>query len=149
MKRYSIVFTSLSTTSGLSFKGFAFESLLAVPKESRCSLLRTPTFFDRCGTRAYPVSATGGGKARAPTSSARRSHNPKESLVPTRNQKSRRRCASPAFLATAFNFDTMQRYPNERCKLIFPVFISCLTIFGCLTIATFELTRTTTLFDTK
>ena len=37
-------------------------------------------------------------------------------------------------MATAFNFDTMQRYPNERCNLIFPVFISCLTIFGCLTI---------------
>ena len=77
MKRYSIVFTSLPTTSGLSFKGFAFESLLAVPKESRCSLLRTPTFFDRCGTSTFPVSATGGGKARAPTSFARRSHNPK------------------------------------------------------------------------
>ena len=53
------------------------------------------------------------------------------------------------FLATAFNFDTMQRHPNERCILIFPVFISCLTIFGCLTIATFEPTRTTTIFDTK
>ena len=52
-------------------------------------------------------------------------------------------------LATAFNFDTMQRYPNERCILIFPVFISRLTIFGCLTIATFEPTRTTTIFDTK
>ena len=33
--------------------------------------------------------------------------------------------------------------------MIFPVFISCLTIFGCLTIATFEPTRTTTIFDTK
>ena len=54
-----------------------------------------------------------------------------------------------AMLATAFNFDTMQRYPNERCNLIFPVFISRLTIFGYLTIATFEPTRTTTIFDTK
>ena len=43
----------------------------------------------------------------------------------------------------------MQRNLNERCILIFPVFISCLTIFGCLTIATFEPTRTTTIFDTK
>ena len=54
-----------------------------------------------------------------------------------------------ALLATAFNFDTMQRYPNERCNLIFPVFISCLTIFSCLTIATFEPTGTTIIFDTK
>ena len=52
-------------------------------------------------------------------------------------------------MATAFNFDTMQRYPNERCNLIFPVFISCLTIFGYLTIAVFETCLTTTIFDTK
>ena len=52
-------------------------------------------------------------------------------------------------LATAFNFDTMQRYPNKRCKLIFPVFISCLTIFDYLKIAIFKRTRTTSIFDTK
>ena len=57
--------------------------------------------------------------------------------------------ASLSLMATAFNFDTMQRYPNERFKLIFPVFISCLTIFGCLTIAVFETYLTTTIFDTK
>lgn len=33
--------------------------------------------------------------------------------------------------------------------MIFPVFISCLTIYGYLTIATFEPARTTTILDTK
>ena len=36
-----------------------------------------PWFFDRCGTRGAPSSVTGSGTPRVPTSSARRSHNPK------------------------------------------------------------------------
>ena len=69
--------------------------------------------------------------------------------IKNKRKKDLQSCDCKSFLATAFNFDTMQRYPNERCKLISPVFISLLTIFGYLTIATFEPTRTTTIFDTK
>lgn len=40
-------------------------------------------------------------------------------------------------------------HPVSKRFFVSIVFISCLTIFGCLTIATFEPTRTTTIFDTK
>ena len=73
------------TTSGLSFRGSAFESPLAVP-EKCFGLAPFLAFFDRCGSAPLLVSAPGGAKGRFPNEPARRPHNPERSTyLPIKN----------------------------------------------------------------
>ena len=66
-------FYTLGGGSGLSFLR---KAALRFPKNFRVNF-HFPQFFDRCGTRTVPYSATGSGTMRAPTNYARRSHNTK------------------------------------------------------------------------
>ena len=55
--------------------------------EKRRGLTLILAFFDRCGTGVAASSATGGAASPAPTSSARRSHNPKIAGVASQQKK--------------------------------------------------------------
>ncbi len=64
----------IPATSGLSFKGKPLKAALRYPKLFVASCLADS--FDRYGACTTPASATGSGAMQAPTSTARRSHNP-------------------------------------------------------------------------